>query len=106
MRQRGSDALNVRYQGRLGLQDLRLRDRVNDALLLRWASFTLDRADLAWRDGAIDADLGFIALKDFYGRVIVNRDGSLNLASVVRKAGDAEGTSVTTSRTPSSAMPT
>ncbi len=96
VRQRGSDALNVRYQGRLGLQDLRLRDRVNDALLLRWASFTLDRADLAWRDGAIDADLGFIALKDFYGRVIVNRDGSLNLASVVRKAGDAEGTSVTT----------
>ncbi len=96
VRQRGGDALNVRYQGRLGLQDLRLRDRVNDALLLRWSSFTLDRADLAWRGGAIDADLGFIALKDFYGRVIVNRDGSLNLASVVRKAGDAEGTSVTT----------
>lgn len=96
VRQRGADALNVRYQGRLGLQDLRLRDRVNDALLLRWASFTLDRADLAWRGGAIDADLGFIALKDFYGRVIVNRDGSLNLASMVRQAGDAEGTSVTT----------
>lgn len=96
VRQRGGDALNVRYQGRLGLQDLRLRDRVNDALLLRWASFTLDRADLAWQGGAIDADLGFIALKDFYGRVIVNRDGSLNLASVVRQAGDAEGTSVTT----------
>ena len=89
-------ALQARYQGRLGLQDLRLRDRVNDALLLRWASFTLDRADLAWRDGAIDADLGFIALKDFYGRVIVNRDGSLNLASVVRRQGDASETSVTT----------
>lgn len=96
VRQRGGDVLNVRYQGRLGLQDLRLRDRVNDALLLRWASFTLDRTDLAWRDGAIDADLGFIALKDFYGRVIVNRDGSLNLASVVRRPGDAQATSVTT----------
>lgn len=96
VRNRGGEALNVRYQGRLGLQDLRLRDRVNDALLLRWASFTLDRTDLAWRDGAIDADLGFIALKDFYGRVIVNRDGSLNLASVVRHEGDAPATSVTT----------
>ncbi len=96
VRNRGVASLNVRYQGRLGLQDLRLRDRVNDAMLLRWASFTLDRTDLAWRDGAIDADLGFIALKDFYGRVIVNRDGSLNLASVVRREGDAAATSVTT----------
>lgn len=96
VRHRGGEALNVRYQGRLGLQDLRLRDRVNDAMLLRWASFTLDRTDLSWRDGAIDADLGFIALKDFYGRVIVNRDGSLNLASVARRPGDAQATSVTT----------
>lgn len=97
VRQRsGGEALNVRYQGRLGLQDLRLRDRVNDALLLRWASLMLDRADLAWRDGGVDADLGFIALKDFYGRVIVNRDGSLNLASVMRRGGEAGATSVTT----------
>lgn len=96
VRTRGGESLNVRYQGRLGLQELRLRDRVNDALLLRWASFTLERTDLAWRDGAIDADLGFIALKDFYGRVIVNRDGSLNLASIVRREGEAGATSVTT----------
>ena len=96
VRHRGGDVINARYQGRLGLQDLRLRDRANDAMLLRWASFTLDRADLAWRDGAIDADLGFIALKDFYGRVIVNRDGSLNLASVVRREGETAATSVTT----------
>lgn len=105
VRTRSGDALNVRYQGRLGLQDLRLRDRVNDALLLRWASFTLDRTDLAWRDGAIDADLGFIALKDFYGRVIVNRDGSLNLASVVRQPGDAQATSVTTPQASGKAAP-
>lgn len=106
VRNRGVAALNVRYQGRLGLQDLRLRDRVNDAMLLRWASFTLDRTDLAWRDGAIDADLGFIALKDFYGRVIVNRDGSLNLASVVRREGEAAGTSVTTPQEAGKPVPT
>lgn len=99
-------AMQARYQGRIGLQDLRLRDRVNDALLLRWASFTLDRTDLSWRDGAIDADLGFIALKDFYGRIIVNRDGSLNLASIVRRQGDAAETSVTTPQlAPQSGVP-
>ena len=106
VRHRGGESLNVRYQGRLGLQELRLRDRVNDAMLLRWASFTLERTDLAWRDGAIDADLGFIALKDFYGRVIVNRDGSLNLASVVRREGEAAGTSVTTPQEAGKPVPT
>ncbi|MEK6668948.1 MAG: DUF748 domain-containing protein [Pseudomonadota bacterium] len=81
--------LSARYQGKLGLSDLRLRDRVNEALFLRWASFSLDGADLSYAKGAIDADLGFIALKDFYGRIIVNPDGRLNLASVVKQADQA-----------------
>jgi len=78
--------LSARYQGKLGLSDLRLRDRVNDALFLRWASLQLDGTDLGYAKGGIDADLGFIALKDFYGRIIVNPDGRLNLASVVKRA--------------------
>lgn len=82
--------LSARYQGKLGLSDLRLRDRVNDALFLRWASLQLDSTDLAYAQGGIDADLGFIALKDFYGRVIVNPDGRLNLASIVRRADQGE----------------
>lgn len=83
--------LRARYQGKLGLSDLRLRDRVNDALFLRWASLSLDGTDLAFaQQGGVDADLGFIAVKDFYGRVIVNPDGRLNLASIVRRADQGE----------------
>jgi hypothetical protein len=82
--------LSARYQGKLGLSELRLRDRVNDALLLRWGSFSLDGADLAYADGGINADLGFIALKDFYGRIIVSPDGRLNLASVVKRTDQAD----------------
>lgn len=81
--------LSARYQGKLGLSELRLRDRVNDALFLRWSSLSLDGADLSYANGGIDADLGFIALKDFYGRIIVNPDGRLNLASVVKRADQA-----------------
>ena len=81
--------LSARYQGKLGLSELRLRDRVNDALFLRWSSLLLDGADLSYANGGIDADLGFIALKDFYGRIIVNPDGRLNLASVVKRADQA-----------------
>ncbi|MBH2016669.1 MAG: DUF748 domain-containing protein [Burkholderiales bacterium] len=90
--------LKARFQGKLGLQDLRVRDRVNDALFLRWASLTLDSADLGYANGELDADLGFIALKDFYGRVIVNPDGKLNLAGVVRQQGQLEDQSITTPR--------
>lgn len=83
--------LRARYQGKLGLSDLRLRDRVNDALFLRWASLSLDGTDLAFaQQGGVDADLGFIAIKDFYGRVIVNPDGRLNLASIMRRADQGE----------------
>ena len=96
--------LSARYQGKLGLSDLRLRDRVNDALFLRWASFSLDGADLGYAKGGIDADLGFIALKDFYGRIIVNPDGRLNLASVVKKA-DQAGQGDQSITTPQAAVP-
>ena len=96
--------LSARYQGKLGLSDLRLRDRVNDALFLRWASFTLDGTDLSYAKGGIDADLGFIALKDFYGRIIVNPDGRLNLASVVKKA-DQAGQGDQSITTPQAAVP-
>lgn len=96
--------LSARYQGKLGLSDLRLRDRVNDALFLRWASFSLDGADLGYAKGGIDADLGFIALKDFYGRIIVNPDGRLNLASVVKKA-DQAGQADQSITTPQAAVP-
>lgn len=82
--------LSARYQGKLGLSDLRLRDRVNDALFLRWASLSLSGTDLSYAQGGIDADLGFIALKDFYGRIIVNPDGRMNLASVVKQADQAD----------------
>lgn len=94
----GRAGLKGRFQGKLGLQDLRVRDRVNDALFLRWASLTLDSADLGYANGELDADLGFIALKDFYGRVIVNPDGKLNLAGIVRQQGQLEDQSITTPR--------
>jgi uncharacterized protein involved in outer membrane biogenesis len=93
---RPRSGLQGRYQGQLGLRDLRLRDRVNDALFLRWSSLSLDGVDLAHGPAGTDADLGFIAVKDFYGRVIINPDGQLNLASIVRQQGQAEGQSITT----------
>ncbi|MDE2400797.1 MAG: DUF748 domain-containing protein [Burkholderiales bacterium] len=91
-----SPAMNARYQGRFMLADLRTQDSVTQANFLRWKSLALDGLDAAWKNGAINADLGRIALNDFYGRIIINPDGRLNLADLVKHEGGAPTKSLTT----------
>lgn len=89
--------LQLRYKGRLALSDLRVLDRVNEADFLSWRQLALDGLSVDWSaQGGTTADLGRISLQDFYGRVIVNPDGQLNLAGIVRKASDAPVRSLTT----------
>jgi hypothetical protein len=88
--------LRARYQGGLGLTDLRVLDRINDADILTWTGLSLQGMDVAWNAGALDASLGRIQLKDFYGRVIINPTGQVNLASIVRHEPGAELKSLTT----------
>jgi hypothetical protein len=89
-------AQQVRYSGRLGVRDLHLQDRVNAADFLSWRWFGLDGAQVALDGTQVDARLGHIQLQDFYGRIIVNPDGHLNLASVMRSERGGATTSVTT----------
>jgi outer membrane protein OmpA-like peptidoglycan-associated protein len=105
----GRAGLQARYKGRVGLSDLRVQDRVNEADFLRWQALTLDGLDVAWADQALDANLGRIALKDFYGRIIINPDGKLNLAGIMRHEAGGEARSLTTpeaASAPKSATPT
>ncbi len=99
-------AINARYQGRFALTDLRTQDRVNQADFLRWRSLALDGLDVNWRAGALNADLGRIALNDFYGRIIINPDGKLNLSDLVKHEAGAETKSLTTPQaTPAASAP-
>ncbi len=95
--------LSVRYQGRIGLSDLRLQDRVNEADFVSWRSLSLDGTDLAWANGQVNANLGRIALNEFYGRVIINPDGQLNLASIASREAGAQPQSLTTPQPAASA---
>ena len=88
--------LSVRYQGRVGLSDLRLQDRVNEADFVSWRTLSLDGTDLAWANGQVNANLGRIALSDFFGRVIINPDGQLNLTSIASREAGAQPKSITT----------
>ncbi|RZL01254.1 MAG: DUF748 domain-containing protein [Rubrivivax sp.] len=89
-------AVNVRYVGRLALTDLRTQDSVNQADFLRWRSLSLDGLDVNWQAGALTADLGRIALDDFYGRLIINPSGKLNLGELVKHDAGSESQSLTT----------
>ncbi|MBI5333259.1 MAG: DUF748 domain-containing protein [Burkholderiales bacterium] len=81
---RGDAPYDLRWQGRIGLADLRAVDELNDADLLRWKALNLQDARARWLAGALDADLGRVTLDQFYGRIIINASGRLNLADIVR----------------------
>jgi hypothetical protein len=102
-------AVKANYQGMVGLNDLKLLDTVNDGTLLSWRQLALNRTQLAWQDDGqkapqLDADLGQIQLADFFGRVIVNADGRLNLAQIVKQASQSEPTSLTTPQAPTGSL--
>lgn len=98
--------LSVRYQGRVGLSDLRLQDRVNEADFVSWRTLSLDGTDLAWANGQVNANLGRIALSDFFGRVIINPDGQLNLSRIASREAGAQPKSITTPEAAASAPAT
>jgi len=94
------EAGSARYQGRLALADLRTQDSVNQADFLRWRSLALDGVDVAWKDQALTADLGRIALNDFYGRLIINPNGRLNLSDLLKHEVGGQDKSLTTPQAP------
>jgi hypothetical protein len=99
-----NSGMQLRYRGRAGLSDVRVLDRVNDADLLSWQALTLDGADVAVRGDDVDANLGRIALKDFYGRIIINPNGQLNVAGIMRHEAGAQARSLTTPEAPALAV--
>lgn len=86
----------ARWRGRLALNEMRALDQLNQAEFLRFKGLELAGADLGWQPSGVEADLGEVALEDFYGRVIVNADGRLNLLDIAKRAGEAGPRSLTT----------
>ncbi|HSV68498.1 MAG TPA: DUF748 domain-containing protein [Methylibium sp.] len=93
----------VRWKGRAALTELRTLDKLNDAELVRFKRLGLDAMEVHWKPDALVADLGQIALEDFYGRVIVNADGRINLRDIVKRG--EEDRSLTTPTDAAAAPP-
>ena len=94
--------LRAAYTGELNLADFAAVDKSSQQDLLKWKSLFV---------GGIDVDLeplkvgvGEVALADFYSRLIVNADGTLNLQNILVKEGQA-GVSTTAPTTTADATP-
>lgn len=81
------DGLKAAYKGSLTLGDFLAVDKLNSADFLKWKSLYFGGLDV--RLDPMTVNVGEIALADFYSRLILNKDGRLNLADIVRKPATA-----------------
>ena len=87
----GNTPMKVDWSGNAEVANLDLQDRVNRADFLKWKRLALDGMKVALAGERISAHLGDVALDDFYGRVILNSEGRLNVMDLVAEPGQAGG---------------
>ena len=80
MSRKGSADPAITYAGKAGLNRFASIDRKNANDFLKWNALRFDKVDLGVNPTRIAIDQ--ITLADFFARVIVDADGSVNLASM------------------------
>ncbi len=75
--------LKATYKGSATLGDFVAVDKLNSADFLKWKSLYFGNVD--FRLDPLAINVGEIALADFYSRLILNKDGRLNVADIVKK---------------------
>lgn len=75
--------LKAGYKGNFTLGDFLAVDKANSADFLKWKSLYFGGIDFRLEPMAVN--IGEIALSDFYSRLILNKDGRLNVADIVKQ---------------------
>ena len=87
----GASPMRAAWRGAVDVNDLNLEDRVNQADFLNWKHLGLSGMDLSLAGERVGANLGDILLEDFYGNVLLNAQGRLNVLDLVAEPGRAAG---------------
>ena len=82
----------VTYSGNAAIVSFATVDRDQTRDLLKWNSLFLSAMDIG--TAPLKIGIGEVALTDFFARIIVNEDGSLNLTRVLAKKGEPEAAPV------------
>jgi len=96
----GSAPMKVNWKGGVEVTGVDLQDRVNKDDFLNWKRLGFTGMDVSVAGDKIGAKLGDIALEDFYGRVLLNAQGRLNVMDLVAAPGQAGGSITQDTQTP------
>lgn len=96
----GSAPMKAAWKGAVDVTDLDLQDRVNKDDFLNWKRLGFTGMDISVAGDKIGARLGDIALEDFYGRILLNAQGRLNVMDLVAAPGQAGGSITQDTQTP------
>lgn len=88
---RGAAPMKVMWKGGVDVSDLNLQDRVNRADFLAWKLLSLRSMAISLSGGKPTIDLGDVTLDNFYGNVLLNSQGQLNVMSLIAEPGKAGG---------------
>ncbi len=80
--------LKAGYKGNFTLGDFVVVDKANSADFLKWKSLYFGGIDFKLEPMAVN--ISEIALSDFYSRLILNKEGKLNVADIVKKPQGSE----------------
>jgi len=79
----------VSYKGDASLGSVRMLDKLTNDLFFRMNALNVNRIDFALGQGPPKVHVGLIALNDFYSRIILNKDGKLNLKDITANPQEA-----------------
>ena len=96
----GNAPMKAGWKGGVEITDVDLQDRVNNDDFLNWKRLGFSGMDISVAGDKIGARLGDIALEDFYGRVLLNAQGRLNVMDLVAAPGQAGGSITQDTQTP------
>jgi hypothetical protein len=78
-------ALKAGYKGDVSLSNVRLIDRANSDPLAGWKLLGLTRLNARYDERGADVEAARITFANFYGRVLLDAQGKLNLTDIVAK---------------------
>ncbi|WAI85401.1 MULTISPECIES: DUF748 domain-containing protein [Achromobacter] len=101
----GNAPMRVNWKGGVDITGVDLQDRVNNDDFLNWKRLAFAGMDVSVAGDKVAAKLGDIALEDFYGRILLNAQGRLNVMDLVAAPGQAGGSITQDTQTPGRQAP-
>jgi hypothetical protein len=74
--------MKVSYRGRASVGNFASLDKANADDFLKWKSLYFERLEAAY--SPLYVNIARVALTDFYSRIIINKDGSINLQGIMQ----------------------